>query len=105
GTPDSMARVQRHLSGFSQEETHEIRTVGTVLALSLRGRFEILADGRTYTGTFPSELQPRVMQVRLGEEVAAGIQRSIVTNNVMQSRKETFTLIAIAPTGQRDIEV
>jgi hypothetical protein len=104
GTPDSMIRVQRELAGFSREETHEVSVTGRALTLSLRGRFELEADGRTYTGSFPSELQSDVMKVRLGEEVSATIQRSVVTNNLMQSRREAFTLISIRPSGQMEID-
>ena len=77
---------------------------GRALTLSLRGKFELEADGRTYAGSFPSELQSDVMKVRLGEEVSATIQRSVVTNNLMQSRKEAFTLISIRPSGQMEID-
>jgi hypothetical protein len=100
GTPERLSTVRRGLEGFSNVETERIAVNGRAIALSLRGRFEIETGGRVYSGTFPAEVQPQVTMIRLGDNVAALIERSVVYNNLMQSRREFFSLLNIKSTDQ-----
>jgi hypothetical protein len=95
-----MLDVHNMLSGFSDTETTQIAVNGRVLSLSLRGRFELEAEGRIYAGSFPADKIDEVREHKLGDTVWALIEKSVVVNTLTHTRKETFSLLNIKPAAQ-----
>ncbi|SOD03371.1 hypothetical protein SAMN05216486_11125 [bacterium JGI 053] len=103
GSLERMTQVRRALEGFTNVDTEELFITGRAVSLSLRGRFEIESNGRLYSGTFPAEVQQQVTNIRLGETVAAQIERSEIVNNLMESRKQSYSLLSVHSVGQTEL--
>jgi hypothetical protein len=104
GTPESTTRLREALGAFSVVETEHFTARATVVALSLRGRFELNASGRILSGTFALDLTSRVMGIGLGDQVVAVLEKSVLQNAVTGTRKVGYTLLGIEPVGQTNLD-
>lgn len=104
GTPESTARLRKALGAFSVAEHDQFTTRATVVSLSLRGKFELNAGGHLLGGRFALDLTPRVMEIRLGDEVTATLERSVLQNSITSTRKVGYTLLNIEPVGPDSLE-
>lgn len=100
GDYQAISRMSRRLGAFKMIEPSYITVRGSVVALSARGKFEIDADGKLYAGSFPADLLSQVVNLHIGEEVSATIEQTVIINTVTHVEKASYTLVAIASTGQ-----
>ena len=90
------------LGQYEEREPEELEVSGSVVTLSARGRFELDVGGRILGGTFPSDLQKGIRQLRIGQGVKATIRRTTVVNTVTARERVENVLTSIAASGQEE---
>ena len=106
GSQQDIRRLTQSLKRLRTTEPEHINVRGQIIALSLKGRFELRVRDeeedrqRTYRGTFPARLNEDVQQVRLGQEVVARLEVSKVVNEATGHSKTRYALVALDEPGE-----
>lgn len=96
GNKQSLLRVAQSLTNIQMNEPEIIDFSGELIAISLRGTFEIkLNDNRTIRGEFPNNLLEEIKTLTIGSYYTGKLEKQTIINMATESEKVYFTLISI----------
>jgi hypothetical protein len=96
GNKQSLLRVAQSLTNIQMNDPETIDFLGELIAISLRGTFEIkLDDKRSIRGEFPNNLLEEIKTLTIGSNYAGKMEKQTIVNMATESEKIYYTLISI----------
>lgn len=96
GNKQTLLRVAQSLTNIQMSDPETIDFSGELIAISLRGTFEIkLDDKRTIRGEFPNKLLEEIKTLTIGSNYAGKMEKQTIVNMATESEKIYYTLITI----------
>lgn len=96
GNKQTLLRVAQSLTNIQMSDPETIDFIGELIAISLRGTFEIkLDDKRTIRGEFPNNLLEEIKTLTIGSNYAGKMEKQTIVNMATESEKIYYTLISI----------
>ena len=96
GNKQSLLRVAQSLTNIQMSDPETIEFSGELIAISLRGTFEIkLDDKRNIRGEFPNNLLEEIKTLTIGSNYAGKMEKQTIVNMATESEKIYYTLISI----------
>lgn len=96
GNKQSLLRVAQSLTNIQMSDPETIEFSGELIAISLRGTFEIkLDDKRTIRGEFPNNLLEEIKTLTIGSNYTGKMEKQTIVNMATESEKVYYTLISI----------
>ena len=96
GNKQTLLRVAQSLTNIQMSDPETIDFSGELIAISLRGTFEIkLDDKRTIRGEFPNNLLEEIKTLTIGSNYAGKMEKQTIVNMATESEKVYYTLISI----------
>lgn len=97
GNKQTLLRVAQSLTNIQMSAPETIDFSGELIAISLRGTFEIkLDDKRTIRGEFPNNLLEEIKTLTIGSNYAGKMEKQTIVNMATESEKVYYTLISIS---------
>ena len=97
GNKQTLLRVAQSLTNIQMSDPETIDFSGELIAISLRGTFEIkLDDKRTIRGEFPNNLLEDIKTLTIGSNYAGKMEKQTIVNMATESEKVYYTLISIS---------
>jgi carbon monoxide dehydrogenase subunit G len=97
GNKQTLLRVAQSLTNIQMSDPETIDFSGELIAISLRGTFEIkLDDKRTIRGEFPNNLLEEIKTLTIGSNYAGKMEKQTIVNMATESEKVYYTLISIS---------
>lgn len=96
GNKQSLLRVAQSLTNIQMSDPETIDFSGELIAISLRGTFEIkLDDKRTIRGEFPNNLLEEIKTLTIGSNYNGKFEKQTIVNMATESEKTYYSLISI----------
>ena len=97
GNKQTLLRVAQSLTNIQMSDPETIDFSGELIAISLRGTFEIKSDDkRTIRGEFPNNLLEDIKTLTIGSNYAGKMEKQTIVNMATESEKVYYTLISIS---------
>lgn len=104
GNRRTIQRLRDTLKDFETTEPETLTVEGTLYSISLSGRFTIASGEEVYKGRFPDELDRRIREFRIGQEVKAQLNALTYVNEAMNVERVKYTLMGIEPAENKSDE-
>lgn len=96
GNKQSLLRVAQSLTNIQMNDPETIDFSGELIAISLRGTFEIKLDNkRTIRGEFPYNLIEEIKTLTIGSNYIGKFEKQTIVNMATESEKTYYSLISI----------
>ncbi len=95
GTKKKISSIYNNLNNIQLSKPKKIKLEGTIITLSLKGKFEIYSDNKRYEGKYPNELTEKIKQLHVGNSCKCVISQTTIFNQATDKKKYEFSLIEI----------
>lgn len=102
GSNNRVGHIASMLGTFSAREPERLELFAHVVALSLRGRFELATVDRIIAGEVPRGAIEQIRAVHVGDRVRASVERIVVVNTVTGTEKSDYRLLSIQALPEAD---
>lgn len=93
GTKERILALYNTLNNIKLSDPEEVNFEGRIITLSLKGKFEILAeDKERFYGKFPNELTETIKQLHVGDFCKGLLLKTTILNPVTGKEKYEYTL-------------
>lgn len=98
GTKDKILTLYNTLNSIKLSEPEEIEFTGEIIALSAKGKFEILSyDKERFFGSFSNELMESIKQLHIGQSCKGVMLKTTIFNPATNKEKHEYSLKDITP--------
>jgi hypothetical protein len=98
GTKDKILTLYNTLNSIKLSEPEEIDFTGEIVALSAKGKFEILSyDKERFFGSFSNELMESIKQLHIGQSCKGVMLKATIFNAATNKEKYEYSLKDITP--------
>lgn len=98
GTKDKILTLYNTLNSIKLSEPEEIDFTGEIVALSAKGKFEILSyDKERFFGSFSNELMESIKQLHIGQSCKGVMLKTTIFNAATNKEKYEYSLKDITP--------
>lgn len=98
GTKEKILTLYNTLNSIKLSEPEEIDFTGEIVALSAKGKFEILSyDKERFFGSFSNELMDSIKQLHIGQNCKGVMLKTTIFNAATNKEKYEYSLKDITP--------
>lgn len=98
GTKEKILTLYNTLNSIKLSEPEEIDFTGEIVALSAKGKFEILSyDKERFFGSFSNELMESIKQLHIGQSCKGVMLKTTIFNAATNKEKYEYSLKDITP--------
>jgi hypothetical protein len=98
GTKEKILTLYNTLNSIKLSEPEEIDFTGEIIALSAKGKFEILSyDKERFFGSFSNELMESIKQLHIGQSCKGVMLKTTIFNAATNKEKHEYSLKDITP--------